>query len=127
MCDANEFKFFEEKVMSMTLCSLWVIDKYSRKIHKIGEGWHDSLSSDVHGEVHYVNMQNGDGGGVRDEAGYGYVILMSDSGSLLVEFGIIDKRFVSEIKDYLKELGEDVSRLDDNGNYIRLADDDSDE
>ena len=109
--------------MSVTLCSLWVMDKYSKRIHRIGDGWHDSLSSDIYGEVHYVNMQNGDGGGVKDVEGYGYVILMSDSGSLLDEFGIIDKRFVVEIKEYLKGLGKDISKLDENGNYIR---DDSD-
>ncbi len=101
------------------LCDLYVLDKTDRTIHRVGEGSHDSLTAYAQGGVHYENMQNGDGGGVKDEDGYGYVILKSDNGYLCDEYGIIDKRFVPEIKKYLSDNGVDISDLDDNGNYIR--------
>lgn len=101
------------------LCDLYVLDKTDRTIHRVGEGSHDSLSAYAQDEVHYENMQNGDGGGVIDECGYGYVILKSDDGYLCDEYGIIDKRFVPEIKKYLSDNGTDISDLDDNGNYLR--------
>ena len=101
------------------LCDLYVLDKTDRTIHRVGEGSHDSLSAYAQDEVHYCNMQNGDGGGVKDEDGYGYVILKSDDGYLCDEYGIIDKRFVPEIKKYLSDNGTDISDLDENGNYLR--------
>lgn len=101
------------------LCDLYVLNKQDRSIHRVGEGSHDSLSAYVHDEVYYENMQNGDGGGVVDQDGYGYVILKSDNGYLCDEFGIIDKRFVPEIKKYLSDNGTDISDLDENGNYLR--------
>lgn len=73
------------------LCDLYVLDKQDRSIHRIGEGSHDSLTAYAQYEVHYCNMQNGDGGGVKDEFGYGYVILKSDNGYLCDEYGIIDQ------------------------------------
>lgn len=99
------------------LCDLFVLDKADRTIHRVGEGSHDSLTAYAQDEVHYENMQNGDGGGVKDEDGYGYVILKSDNGYLCDEYGIIDKRFIPEIKKYLQENGEDISNFDDEGRY----------
>lgn len=101
------------------LCDLYVLDKTDRTIHRVGEGSHDSLTAYAQDEVHYCNMQNGDGGGVVDECGYGYVILKSDDGYLCDEYGIIDKRFVPEIKKYLSDNEVDISDLDENGNYLR--------
>ena len=100
------------------LCDLYVIDKHSRQIHRVGEHDHDSLCSNL-GYVDYYNMQCGDGGGVDSEEGYGYAILQSEHGYLADEYGIIDKQYVKEILQYLKEQGEDISKFDENGNYIR--------
>ena len=100
------------------LCDLYVIDKHSRQIHRVGEHDHDSLTT-ILGYVDYYNMQCGDGGGVDSEEGYGYAILQSDSGYLCDEYGIIDKQYVKEILQYLKEQGEDISKFDENGNYLR--------
>ena len=100
------------------LCDLYVIDKHSKQIHRIGEHDHDSLST-ILGYVDYVNLQCGDGGGVDSEDGYGYAIIKSDSGSLCDEFGIIDQKYVKEIIEYLKEQGEDISVFDNEGHFIR--------
>lgn len=87
---------------------LYVLDKQSGRIHRIGDDRHDSLDSWVFGEVRYHNLQNGDGGGVEDKEGYGYVILKTDAGYFNDEYGIIDRRYEKEIKAYLKENGYDV-------------------
>jgi len=101
------------------LCDLYVLDKTDRTIHRVGEGSHDSLTAYAQGGVHYENMQNGDGGGVDSDSDYGYAILQSDSGYLCNEWGIIDKNYVKEILEYLKDQGEDISMFDENGNYLR--------
>lgn len=77
---------------------LYVIDMENGKIHKVGDDPHDALFV-VYNEVRYFNRQNGDGGGVNDG---GYRILRSKDGCLTDEFGIIDKRFVKEISEYLE-------------------------
>lgn len=82
----------------MKLTDLYVIDMESGKIHRVGDNPHDSLSV-INGEVRYFNMQNGDGGGVNDG---GYRILKTEDGCLEGEFGIIDRRFVTQIKAYLE-------------------------
>lgn len=93
--------------------ALYVIDVGSkqRRIHRIGTDIHDSLwVYDLDGKIHYSNMQNGDGGTVEQRKGCGYVILQSDGGYLTDEYGkIIDRRFVKEIKQFLKEeYGQEV-------------------
>ena len=40
---------------------LFIRDKYSGKIHRIGDNHHDMLTVDEEGTVHYRNLQNGDG------------------------------------------------------------------
>lgn len=96
-------------------CSLFVIevDSKQRRIHRIGTDIHDALSVhdwDGKRELHYRNMQNGDGGTAEERKGYGYVILQSEDGYLTNEYGkIIDRRFVKEIKQFLKEeYGQEV-------------------
>ena len=99
------------------LCNLYVYDKCYKEIHRIGEDHHDSLHT-LFGYVSYHNLQCGDGGCTEDREGYGYVILKSDSGYLTDEWGIIDKRFIPEIKAYLKDHGCE-EEFDENGLYIR--------
>lgn len=84
----------------MSLTSLYVYDKETKRIHRIGDERHDALYV-INGEIRYHNLQNGDGGGVKDEDGCGYVILESEDGFLENEFGILDKRYEEEIKAYL--------------------------
>ena len=112
----------ECKHIHSNLCNLYVYDKSYKNIHRVGEWDHDSLST-IFDCVHYYNLQCGDGGDVEDKEDYGYVLLKSDAGYLTDEYGIIDKRFVPEIKAYLKENGYDISDLDDNGNCIRRDND----
>lgn len=45
----------------MSLCDIYVRDKYSGRIHRIGDDIHDSLWVDENGTLFYHNMQNGDG------------------------------------------------------------------
>lgn len=63
----------------MSLIDLYVRDKYSGRIHKVGEDHHDSLWVDPAGTVHYFNIQCGDGCGERsrvlpkERAGFEFV------------------------------------------------------
>ena len=45
----------------MSLTDLWIRDKYSGRIHKIGDNPHDCLTVDEEGTIHYHNLQCGDG------------------------------------------------------------------
>ncbi len=45
----------------MNLCDIYVRDKYSGRIHRVGDDIHDSLWVDENGTLFYHNMQNGDG------------------------------------------------------------------
>ena len=45
----------------MGLTDIYVRDKYSGKIHRVGDNVHDELWVDEAGTLHYFNMQNGDG------------------------------------------------------------------
>lgn len=68
----------------MSLIDLYVRDKHSGRIHKIGEDQHDGLWVDQSGSVHYHNLQNGDGCSVNshtDEAA-GYEFMPSDFGEM---------------------------------------------
>ena len=83
---------------------LYVYDKSSRTIHKIGDDKHDSLRVDYKDgkyEIRYYNMQNGCGGRCFEDGDY--VILQSEDGLLTDEFGIIDKRYEKEIAEYIAQ------------------------
>jgi len=63
------------------LIDLYVRDKQSGKVHRIGDDRHDHLTVDSSGQVHYYNLQNGDGcysgdgnhvNGVVVSGAYGY-------------------------------------------------------
>lgn len=43
------------------LTDIFVRDKYTGNIHKVGDDPHDSLYVDDEGTLHYSNLQNGDG------------------------------------------------------------------
>lgn len=83
------------------LCDMYVIDRESGDIHKIGDDTHDSIVI-MGGEVHYHNLQNGDGGTCRDDKDCGYCIIESRHGMLEDEYGIIDKRFEEEIDAFMR-------------------------
>ncbi|MCM1327763.1 MAG: hypothetical protein NC243_11240 [Lachnoclostridium sp.] len=63
------------------LTDLYVIDKHSGKIHKIGDNPHDSFYVDSQGVLHYYNLQNGDGcsgDGYENGKGSRYTFLPQD-------------------------------------------------
>ena len=63
------------------LTDLYVIDKQSGKIHKIGDNRHDSFWVSSDGVLHYQNIQNMDGcagDGYKNADGYGYAFLPQD-------------------------------------------------
>ncbi len=71
----GRMKTLVEQLPHNSLCDLWIRDKSSGRVHKIGTNSHDMLSVDDNGTVRYHNLQNGDGcPGYRgdDEALYGY-------------------------------------------------------
>lgn len=45
----------------MSKTDLYIRDKYSGNIHRIGDNPHDMLTVDRNGIIHYSNLQNGDG------------------------------------------------------------------
>mgnify|MGYP007101964535 CR=1 FL=1 len=82
----------------MNNTDLFVIDTTTGKIHRVGDDKHDALYV-INDEVHYFNLHNGDGGGITIG---NYRILKSDAGSLVEEYGILDKRYEKEIHKYLR-------------------------
>lgn len=42
---------------------IFVKDRYTGRIHRVGDDPHDSLYVDEKGNVHYYNLQNGEGCG----------------------------------------------------------------
>ena len=77
-----------------TFCDIYVKDKYSGRVHRVGDGVHDSIRVDSEGTLHYYNLQNGDGcigyksinketlgiKGRESEYKYGYEFVPSDIG-----------------------------------------------
>ena len=43
------------------MIDLWIRNKYTGHVHKIGDDPHDCLTVDEEGTVHYHNLQCGDG------------------------------------------------------------------
>ena len=89
------------------LSRLFVLDKSDGRIHRIGDERHDSLCV-MDGEIHYHNMQNGDGGTTEDKEENGYVILRTMDGCLgnpdLAVYGYApDERFKDQIEKYIEE------------------------
>ena len=66
------------------LCDFFVKDKLTGRIHKVGDDQHDSIWVDQDGELHYYNLQNGDGcsGKSRKDDGCGYEFVPSDCGCM---------------------------------------------
>lgn len=99
----------------MSLTSLYVFDRETKRIHRIGDDPHDALYV-RNGAIRYHNMKNGDGGGCENDHSYGYVILQSKDGFLEDEFGIIiDKRFEKEIQVYLEDFSSPIISKDSLG------------
>ena len=96
----------EAKPARNTLCDLYVIDKETNRIHRIGEDTHDSLVVYPDGGVGYYNMQNGDGGGPDNDPRSGYCILQTIHGAFSEDVGIWDDRFREQIKKYMEEHDE---------------------
>ena len=64
----------------MALIDLFVRDKITGEVHRVGEDVHDGLWVDDNGTVHYHNMQNGDGCAANSHTDIdaGYEFLPSD-------------------------------------------------
>ena len=55
------------------LTDIYVRDKWSGRIHRVGDDQHDQLTIWEDGNLHYYNLQNGDGCNTRCHGeGYGY-------------------------------------------------------
>lgn len=67
--------------MNSTLIDLYVRDKHSGRIHRIGDDMHDMLTISDDGQLHYQNLQNGDGCHTgSDMGGYEFVPNQDDHG-----------------------------------------------
>lgn len=75
--------------MGKLACEFYVRDKETGRIHKVGTDQHDSIWVDATGELHYRNMQNGDGcsGKSALDNGCGYEFVPSEYGDLLRDAG----------------------------------------
>lgn len=113
----------------MSLCDIYVRDKYSGKIHCIGDDIHDSLWVDENGTLFYHNMQNGDGcmgyHSVNqdktvdnpDEYQFGYELVPMMDGKLAEPYASQYKEQQKKAEDRLwnnmiKELKEHHNQLD---------------
>lgn len=68
----------------MALTDLYVRDKRSGQIHRVGSDRHDSIWVSPYGVVHYQNLQNGDGcSGDGKNDNDGYVFVPSDCGEVM--------------------------------------------
>ena len=65
-------------------CDFYVRDKQTGTVHRVGDDQHDSIWVDTEGELHYSNLQNGDGcsgkSALNEECGYEFV--PSDCGAI---------------------------------------------
>lgn len=58
----------------MSNTDIYVRDKQSGRIHRIGDDRHDNLCINNQGELEYMNLQNGDGCRIgHDMGGYEFV------------------------------------------------------
>ena len=58
----------------MGLTDLYIRDKWSGEIRRVGDDPHDQLTIDRRGRLHYYNLQNGDGCALGCEfGGYEFV------------------------------------------------------
>ena len=75
--------------MGKLACEFYVRDKETGIIHKVGTDQHDSIFVDLAGELHYHNMQNGDGcsGKSRLDDKCGYEFVPSEYGELMKAAG----------------------------------------
>lgn len=111
----------------MSLCDIYIRDKYSGKIHRIGDDIHDSLWVDENGTLFYHNMQNGDGCmGYHsinqdktvdnpDEYQFGYEFVPMMDGELAEPYASQYKEQQEKAKEWdnmIKELKERHNRLD---------------
>ena len=65
----------------MSLIDIYVKDKYSGRIHRVGDDRHDMLTINGKGELCYQNLQNGDGcRSGNDNGGYAFVPNQDDYG-----------------------------------------------
>ena len=66
--------------------NLYIRDKDSGRIHRVGDECHDALWVDTDGTVYYSNLQNGDGCShhSRTDKNAGYEFMPSDFGELMV-------------------------------------------
>lgn len=73
--------------MGKLACAFYVRDKETGRIHKVGTDQHDSIWVDAAGEVHYRNMQNGDGcsGKSHLDNRCGYEFVQSECGEIVFE------------------------------------------
>lgn len=66
------------------LIDIYVRDKQSGRIHRVGDDQHDQLTIGEDGHLHYFNLHNGDGCSTgdtrRDGCGYEFVPNVDDYG-----------------------------------------------
>ena len=62
---------------AMSMTDIYVRDKFSGRIHRVGDDQHDQLVIGGDGHLHYLNLQNEDGCSTgdtrRDGCGYEFV------------------------------------------------------
>lgn len=82
----------------MSNTDLYIRDKTSGRVHRIGDDPHDSLWVDHKGTVHYMNLQCGDGAGpysqLDQRAGFEFVSS---------EYGVPDEENAMEDAEQYRE------------------------
>ena len=78
----------DSHIKNSSLCDFYVMDKETGRIHRVGDEQHDAIWVSEEGELHYMNLQNGDGcsGKSHLNEGDGYEFIPSDCGRMGIPF-----------------------------------------
>lgn len=58
-----------------SLIDLYVKDRHSGRIHRVGDDQHDQLTIEADGTLRYHNLQNGEGCSTRNDPRDGYMFV----------------------------------------------------
>ena len=109
----------------MSFLDIFVRDKYSGRIHRVGDNTHDMLWVDPAGTIHYYNMQNGDGcigyqsiNEEKDSDGnyaFGYEFVPIQDGEMIEPYASQYKKQLENEKEWKRTIKDLEERSKNNG------------
>jgi len=109
----------------MSFLDIFVRDKYSGRIHRVGDNTHDMHWVDQAGTIHYYNMQNGDGcigyqsiNEEKDSDGnyaFGYEFVPIQDGEMIEPYASQYKKQLENEKEWKRMIKDLEERSKNNG------------